>query len=230
MMKRLLLAILLLGTGAASGQNGAGTGEESRIGTYRSKWRTFGMTLDCLDAQIGLSFSNGYDEFPLIHFEDFSSKVAYKISALSDYKEEYGLHGSIGWVYPFRHVSMLSLNAAYDHGVIAGLRNIGKIGIEGRFYVKPLDMDIILEPAYRYFNGNNNFGASLGLQKVLFRPYLYAGISGGYFGDYWTYSAYIQTLLFRNMIGLRISYDKVKRADFVKIGLSYVLNRAGYRK
>ena len=185
-----------------------------------SKWRTIGTIYDISNSQFGVSFSNGYDEISLIHFEDFSADFVYKVSGYNNFKKDYGFEGVLGWKNRF---GLFSLNYCYlGYSEEKSLR-FNKIGISGSTYFRLLKSNLSIEPVYQSLNGKSKFGLNLGLQKVLLYSRVYSGLSIGCFGDYWVYSIYAQGFVFKKSAGLRISYEKIDRFDFLKFGLSYCI-------
>ena len=81
-------------------------------GWYDTKWLSAGVKYDVNNSLFGLTFSNGYDEMPLIHFEDFSDRVIYKVNVQTNFHKDYSFGANLGWKYPFtpriRRLSLLS--------------------------------------------------------------------------------------------------------------------------
>lgn len=193
---------------------------------YTSKWITVGADYDFINSKFGVRFSNGYDEQPLIHFEDFPDRFIYKASFRTGFNKDYGFGGAIGWLYPTRHIDKITLE--YDQVHYSGkdrfkYRNISITGVK---YLGFINSDIILRAGFQSLNEHDNLGVSFGIQKVLLYNKLYSGLSAGYYGDYWIYSVYAQSFIYSNKWGLRLSYDRINRFDFLALGINFTIPRS----
>jgi hypothetical protein len=56
---------------------------------YNTKWFTVGVNYDAINSKYGLSVSNGYDEYPLIHFEEFQDPWLLKFTGTTDFEDDY---------------------------------------------------------------------------------------------------------------------------------------------
>lgn len=195
-----------------------------RFYNYTSRWITVGTNYDFVNSKLGIQVSNGYDEKPLTHFEDFSDRFLYKASFHTDFGNEYGFGGTIGWSYPVKYINLLSVGynkvrysekKKFDYQSI-NLAVSGHLGFIGS--------NIILNTGFQHLNGRDNIGFGLGLQKVLLYDRMYSGVSAGYYFDYWTYTVYIQGFVYKKMLGMRLSYDKIDRSDFLTLGINFSFN------
>jgi hypothetical protein len=84
---------------------------------------------------------------------------------------------------------------------------------------------LFVEPTFQTLNDNSNVGLTLGLDRSFWLRNRWvrsvdAGLSAGYFNDYWTCSADAHFHLPRNF-GLRFNYERIDTYDFLNVGLTY---------
>jgi len=199
---------------------------------YVPRYFSIGANYDVANSLFGISFSNGYNERPLIHFEDFG-RFVYKISVQSNFGNDYAFEGNFGVLYPtgffdlwhwVRYVQKVSIN--YTHKNLSDNVDFrfNKISIKGYTYSRFLQSSLFLEPAFQSLNNENNFGVILGAQKGFGKPRFYSGLSVGYFSDYWIYSAYIRGRIGWSSFSYQLTYDRINNHDFFNVGLSYLFN------
>ncbi len=191
---------------------------------YKTKWITLGTSYDFINSKIGLQFSNGFDERPLIHFEDFSDKFIYKAEGQYNFKNDYSLGASIGWLYPTKHVVLIAMDYNQYEYSFKNHLFYKSIGVFANTLINPLQSELILKATFQRLNEKDNFGIHLGLQKEFLDNRFYAGFVSGYYFDYWMHSAFIQGFIYKKQIGMRLSYDKISTYDFFKLGISYSFN------
>lgn len=194
------------------------------IDFYNTKWLTLGLEYDFANSVYGFVLSNGFNERPLIHFEDFSEDLIYKFNVASDFNKDFSFGLDFAWKYPFnkpiliaaeyRQTNLISKNLIY--------RDIGLYGLIGS---KILRSSVICKLSYNELNDLKNIGATLGLEKGLIYRRLYTGFSVGYFFDYFNYDLYLQGFVYEDKISLRADYRRLDNYDFFKIGLNYTFER-----
>jgi hypothetical protein len=170
----------------------------------------------------GLTISNGYDEMPLIHFEDFSDKVIYKMNYQSNFVKDYSLGANVGWNYPnilhIRRLSLLSIGYQLYRNPSIDFHH-QDFHVSAAMILK--NTKLSLETGYQIINDYNNWGASVVLQKPLVYERLLVGLSAGYYFDYFTYSLYFQGLFISKNLSFRLAYDRIDTYNFLNIGLNY---------
>lgn len=189
---------------------------------YSNHFFTFGPIYNTSKSLIGLQIGNGNNEQPIVHFEDLSADILYKVSGQTDFNNDYLIAGEISWNYPFRaKLSILSLNFDQTRITDDGLfqRNLG---LSTRYYLRfTPNLHILAKFSHQRLNRQNNIGFGLGLQNE--HRKLYYGIRADYFKDYYNYSAFLQSFLFNSKFSLRLAYDRIDNFDFFNIGLNYVI-------
>jgi hypothetical protein len=189
---------------------------------YRNQFFTIGPFYGATESLLGIQIGNGNDEQPIIHFEDLSADILYKISGQTDFKNDYSIGGEISWNYPFKaKLSILSLNfnqsRLTDNGFFQ--RNIG---LSSRYYLRfTPNLHLLAKFSHQRLNEQNNVGFGLGIQNE--HQKIYYGIRVDYFRDYYNYSAFLQSFLFKSKLSLRLAYDRIDNYDFFNIGLNYVI-------
>jgi hypothetical protein len=191
-------------------------------GNRQTKWLTLGANYDAINSVYGAVLSNGSDEQPLIHFEEFSADFLYKITGQTDFKDSYSFGTKLSLNYPWR-ITMASVEYFQkDFKTINFFHR--DVNVSAELYVRLItQFRLITKLGYQELNERKNFGTTIGLQKE-FRK-IYFGFQGGYYFDYYTYSAYAQGFLYKT-ISLRLVYDKIDKADFLNLGLHFSFYKA----
>ncbi|MEK8181249.1 hypothetical protein WMW71_12955 [Flavobacterium buctense] len=194
------------------------------VDAYNTKWMTIGSQYDCSSSTFGLVLSNGYDESPLIHFEDFSEDLIFKIQGNTNFERNHSIETDFGWKYPIKHISAISIGFyQYDYWQRHFFHR--DLNLSAETYIRKLDVSLKLKIAYQTLNDYENLGTDLEIRKVILYQKLYSGLAVGYYFDYFKYSAYIHGFVYRNKIGLRLSYEKIDTYDFLNVGLNYTFIR-----
>lgn len=192
---------------------------------YNKKYFTIGTLYNANISLIGFQVGNGNTEQPIIHFEDLTSTILFKISAQTDFKNEYSLSNTVSWNYPFNGMlPLVSLN--YDQSKISEnnlfLRNIG---LSTKYYLQcTTGLDVLGKISHQRLDKNSNIGIGLGLQNT--HNNFYYGLRADYFMYYWNYTAFLHTLVIKEEISFGIVYDRVEKFDFINIGVSYVISKS----
>jgi hypothetical protein len=200
------------------------TGVANYLDVYNTKWMTIGSQYDFLSSAFGLLISNGFDERPLIHFEDFSENLIFKIRGSTDFIKDYSIGTDFGWKYPIRHLAIISLGFdQYNYSRKEFYHHDFNVTAEN--FITKLDIALRLKIAYQTLNDFKNVGTTLGIRKVILYRKLYSGLSVGYYFDYFTYSANIQGFVYKNLIGIRLNYERIDKFDFFNVGMIFTFNR-----
>lgn len=190
---------------------------------YNTKWMTIGTQCDFLSSTFGLEISNGYDERPLIHFEDFTEDFVFKLQGNTDFNKDYSYGINLGWKYP-RYLSLIALGF-YEYDYSQRDFQYRDIYLTTETFIKNTDFVVMLKLAHQNLNDNKNLGADIGLSNVVVYRKLYAGISTGYYFDYFTYSGFLRGFLFKDIIGVQLDYKRIDKYDFLNLGLSFTFKR-----
>jgi hypothetical protein len=186
---------------------------------------TFGTNYEIVNSLIGLVFSNGYDEMPLIHFEEFPDRVIYKMNVQTNFDKDYSFGANVGLRYPFvPHIRLFSMISAgysqYDYPSKDFFHR--DIHASVRTYLR--NTELTLKTGYQKLNDYHNWGALVGLQKMIIYRRLLVGLSTGYYFDYLTFSTYFQGIIHKN-ISFRLGYDRMDKYNFCNFGLNFIWNR-----
>jgi hypothetical protein len=189
---------------------------------YQNHFFTFGLIYNTPESLIGIQIGNGYDEQPIVHFEDLSADILYKVSGQTDFNNDYSIGVEVSWNYPFKaKLSILSLNFDQTRITNNGFfqRNIG---LSTRYYLRFAgNLSVLAKLNHQRLNEQNNIGFGLGLQNG--HRGIYYGIRADYFDEYYNYSVYLQSFLLKSKLSLRLAYDRIYKFDFFNIGLNYVI-------
>lgn len=194
----------------------------SSLEAYDSRWITIAVQNDFVNSTYGLHISNGFDERPLKHFEDFQDIVVFKLSAQTNFKEDYSLGANLGWQYPIRHLSQVSTEfRQFDYWQSEFFCR--DINLSTKTHWKSLG--IILKIGHQKLNDQSNIGPTIELQRDIIYNKLYSGVSVGYYSDYCNYSAFLQGFIYKNIISLRFVYERIDRYDLLNLGVNFTFKR-----
>ena len=234
-MKRidLILLLLIIGSTTILAQEKQDSIESdtsyvlSGIANYldidRAKWITIGTQYDFLSNAFGVEISNGFDERPLIHFEDFSEDFVFKLNCKTNFNRDFSYGVNVGWKYP-RYLSLIAIEFL-DYNYLERNFEYKDLNIYAETWLKNTDFVAMLKFGLKNLNNNTNFGADIGLKKVLIPYRLYCGISGGYYFDYYTYAGFLQGFIYKNIVSMNLDYNRIKKFDFINLGLRITLKR-----
>lgn len=82
---------------------------------WYSKRISVGTSYDFANNVFGFSLGNGFDEFPLYHFEDFEERWLLKLTGNTDFNQDYGYGVKLGWTYLFRFFHVASIETRKLH-------------------------------------------------------------------------------------------------------------------
>ncbi len=191
------------------------------IDFYNSKWLTVGTTYDFLNSTLGLKISNGYDEIPLIHFEDFTEDFVFKVQGTTNFNKDYSYGINLGYKN-IRYLSLISIGYNENDYVSQDFQ-YRDLNLNAETYGK--HTALMLKIAYQDLNNKQNFGADFGLRYTVLYGKLYCGISAGYYFDYSTYAGFIQGFVYKKLIGINLNYKRIDKFDFLNLGLSFTFER-----
>ncbi len=188
---------------------------------YNSRWLSFGMNYDAFSTVGGLQLSNGVNEEPLIHFEDFQDKFLVKVSGFSDFENNYALYVESGMTrlrYVGRTTIQYNLLRFKDRELL-----LTDINLTSRIrYIH--DTGLIFRTGYQDLDSNRNFGIGLGLEQNL--RHMYFGFNSRFYNDYFHHEAYFQLLIpGKNFFTVRSVYNRIENKDQLTIGLNYAFVR-----
>ena len=192
-------------------------------GTVRKKKYTklfsVGANLEAFNSMTGLVFSNGYDELPLIHFEDFHDRVIYKTNVQTNFQRDYVFGANVGWVYPLRN--LLFVSAGYrQYQYPSKSFSHRDVHVSAARYFKNILLEV--QTGYQTLNDSHHWGASAVLQKQVVNYRLLVGVSAGYYFDYPTCSVFVQGRL-PKYISYRLTYDRIDNCNFFNVGLNFLI-------
>lgn len=192
--------------------------------SYDTKWFTVGSQFDLINTSFGLLISNGYNERPMIHFEDFSEDLMIKIQGASDFQNDYSFGTSVAYQYPIKYISLISFDYKnFDYSSIDFQHQ--DYNISAKAGIKYINAGFRLGFGYQTLNDFQNFGVNTGLQKVLIYRRLYSEILCGYYTHYWTWSVKLQGFIYKDLISVAIKYDRIDIYDFLNLGINFTFKR-----
>lgn len=201
---------------------------EVRLGVsyYDNKWFTIGLNSDISNSLFGIKLSNGFEELPLIHFEDINSTLLYLASFQTDFKNDYGidLKLKLNRTRLFYKTSLQFQQKELKSNDLF----IRKIDLSKEFYVRSLHFFLIPSIGFQELNDFQNMGFRLGIQNEF--DSFYFGASTGYYFDYFTYSIYIQSFIFNSNWGCRFEYDRINNSDFLTFALQFSFIKENLKK
>ena len=203
------------------------------VATFLIRHRIIGVNYDITNTMFGVSLSSGYDTgVPYLGWRHrnvrlFGCRLAYKVSAQTNFKGDFGFRGSVGLRSPTRHLSMFSLNYRHQDFSQSTDFQFQKVGFTVSAFLRSISADFFVKPALQSLNGDNNFGLTTGIQRNFWRshnPNSRIELSAGYFSNYWTYSMSVRHFLTRRT-ALQVSYEKIDRFSFFNVGVRYIISK-----
>ena len=188
---------------------------------YNTRWLTFGSNYGIFNRVFGFQLSNGVDEEPLIHFEDFQDNILIKLHGQTDFGENYSYGGEFGF-YSLKVIGRTTLKYDFLNFENSELY-LTDINLTSRLvYIR--NTGLIFRTGYQNFDGKKNFGIGLGFEQDLVKSYF--GLNSRYYFDYFHHEAYLQfRLLKSNMLTMRTVYNRIDNRNILTIGLNYSLVR-----
>lgn len=192
-------------------------------------WISIGSFSDIQYAPFGIAVSNGQDEEYLLHFEDFQAKVSGKLSAATDFNENFTLEakGSIRYLriesINFHNTSLEYIHKDYSNVRFRDYSVSTQLWMSHFWFPK-----ISLKIGVQELNNKSGFGGAIGYEG--WGPYstthyskrFQYGAQIGYWNDYFTYQLYIRSFIYKRTIGLMFKYNRMDRYDFFTVGLHYL--------
>jgi hypothetical protein len=203
------------------------------LGWYNwySKRLSVGTSYDLANNVFGFSLGNGFDEFPLFHFEDFDDRLLIKLTGNTDFNQDYGYGVKLGWTYLFRFFQVASIETRKFHYV------------ENDFEFTEANLNLTFDPSkngfpgllvvmtgFQRLAGESNYGLGLGWQDANYRHGFHYGLMIGYWGDYFTYNVFLQGFLVRDHLAFKLDYERIDTYNLASIGLSYLFLRNAFKK
>ena len=184
-----------------------------------TKFLDIGLIYDSPNSIFGASISNGIDIQPLAHFEELRTDFLYKLSGQTNFKNDYTFKTNLSLNYPNRHLNIASIEFSQKNLYSKHLfyRDLSLIGST---YLRFSNIALVLKIGHQKFNKQNNFGTSIGLQKI--HPTIYYGFQFGYYSDYFNYLGFIKGFLLEDKVGFNIVYEKINNFEFFNFGLSFI--------
>lgn len=196
-----------------------------------SKRLSVGTSYDLANNVFGFSLGNGFDEFPLYHFEDFDDRLLIKLTGNTDFNQDYGYGVKLGWTYLFRFFQVASIETRKFHYV------------ENDFEFTEANLNLTFDPlkngfpgllevmtGFQRLAGESNYGLGLGWQDANYRHGFHYGLMIGYWGDYFTYNVFLQGFLVRDHLAFKVDYERIDTYNLASIGLSYLFLRNAFKK
>ena len=184
---------------------------------HNTRWLTFGANYDFFNSVIGLQISNGVDEEPLIHFEDFQDNILIKIHGQSDLGNNYSYGGEIGINF-LRYIGRTTLK--YD---VLNFEDsqlfLNDFNLTSRIrYIR--NTGLIFRTGFQELNKQKNFGLGLGFEQVAQNVYI--GFNSRYYFDYFHHQAYLQfRALAKHFISFQTVYNRIDKKNMLSVGLNY---------
>lgn len=214
-MKKLILSFLVFTSIFCFSQN------DSIRQNYFTKRINLGLNYDIENSNICFSFSNSVDLEPLIHFEDFNTNFRYKIEFNTNFQKNWGANSYLGYHFPnkvfIKEIGLENKYYNYDESNC----NFIHYGISGKKYLDFLQSTLILKLNYQELNNFKNLGLEIGGQKTLISKKLFTEFGIGINSNYETYNIKLQSLIYKNQLGIFVGYDDINHFKFAKIGINY---------
>lgn len=188
------------------------------------KWVTIGSNFDLFNSTFGFLISNGFDERPIKHFEDFSERFIYKVRGQTNLKKIQSIGGNFAWQYPIKRLSYISIGYM-QHDYTDKEIFFRDFNISVMTHLNFVDAGLTFKTGHQSMNGLKNYGGGIGILKVIAYRRLYYGLTIDYFFDYFAYSASLQFFVYKDIISLRMDYERINNYDFMNIGLNFTFKR-----
>ncbi len=189
---------------------------------YNTRWLAFGANYDLMNSTFGFVFSNGFDEKPLIHFEDYQDYWSFKLSGSTNFDKNYSYGAKLSTDIIRYFVPTMEFT---KYNYISNNFDFTEVNISAGRYLRFIDIYTYLKVGYNNLNTDESFGVGLGLRNSHRNPHLYYGFFAGYWSEYFTYNIYFQSFIYKKRLGVRLSYDRIDKYDFLSLGLHYAFVR-----
>lgn len=199
--------------------------EEIFVG--KTRYFTLGSNTDIINSNYGFTISNGIEEKPLLHFEELTYDIVYKLGIQSDLRNNNKYDLLIGWNNPSRRlrtitITLLSLEYSLTEFKQENF-NQTKINLRGNFYIKPLLFTIVAKLGTNKINTSKDFGGEIGFLKSFKDIYFES-----YFGLYSqkpTYFISSQYNIYNNKIFGRLTYSQIDQINSLNLGFRYTFTK-----
>lgn len=187
---------------------------------YSSKKMNIGINYDIKNTNYTVSISNGIEIQPLIHFEDFQDKFLYRLATTTNFNKDLGLQTLVGLTLNKKYLKQISLEFNYyDYPSKLKTKNLS---VRATKFLQAIQSELIVKPTYQEIPNFKKLGFELGLQKVLVYNKIYSEVRMGYYFNYFTFHLNAQAFIYKQALGINISYDKIENFTFVKTGFNYI--------
>lgn len=189
---------------------------------YNTRWLTIGAHYQPFNGLAGITISNGLDEEPFIHFEEFQDRFLLKLFGSTDFNKSY-LYGIEVGVPANRHIGRTTLMYTKLHLTSSELflHDLNVTSIIR--YIK--NTALIVRMGYQQLNDDHHVGFGLGLEQHY--QHAYFGIRSTYYFDYFHHEAYLQFQFKPNSsFNLRTSYQRINQSNLLVMGLHYAFVRS----
>jgi hypothetical protein len=123
-----------------------------------NKWLTLGANHDVINSVFGITISNGYDEHPIVHFEDLTADFLYKISGQTNLEKDYTFGANIAWNYPNRYLNLISVE--YTQRNISSVNLFYRdISLSAKRYLRVKNLSTKVKIGHQNLKDKNNLGA-----------------------------------------------------------------------
>ena len=189
---------------------------------YESRWLSTGLSYDEFSSIFGFQISNGFEEHPLIHFEDFDDLWLYKISGLTNFEKDYSLSVKVARRGLLRRFYMPTIE--YEVAKYSS-RDFDYKAINFSLGTWLGNVALLTKFGHQQLNNTDNIGGSIGLLNSHRNPDLYYGFTIGYWNDYLTYDVFFQSFLLNKKLSLGIHFERIEKFNFLNFELNYVFHK-----
>lgn len=189
---------------------------------YNTRWLSFGANYGILNQVFGFQLSNGVDEEPLIHFEDFQDNILIKLHGQTDYTDDYSYGGEFGF-YLLGPIGRTTLKYDRINFEESGLF-LTDLNLTSRIrYFK--NTGLILRTGYQKLDGNETYGLGLGFEQD--SQNFHFGLNSRYYFDYFHHEMYFQFIIpSKDLLTFRTVYNRIDSTGLLTAGINYAFVRA----
>ncbi|MEQ8712225.1 MAG: carboxypeptidase-like regulatory domain-containing protein [Cyclobacteriaceae bacterium] len=188
---------------------------------YNTRWIAFGTSYGIVNQVFGLQISNGVDEEPLIHFEDFQDKILIKVHGQTDFGDNYLYGGEFG-LTRLKFIRRTTIKYDFVNFKDSELF-LTDINLTSRIrYFR--NTGLIFRTGYQKLNDIENFGIGIGLEQG--SQNFYIGLNSRYYFDYFHHEAYLQFIIpSKDLLSIRTIYNRIDNMNLMSVGLNYAFVR-----
>lgn len=196
-----------------------------------AKWLTAGTSYDFENGVIGFSISNGFDEHPLFHFEDFQDRILMKLGGSTDFRLNYGYNFKLGWDYFLRKIYLPALEFR-KFNYVSNEFIFSDLNISFQIFPFPTSKfgSLWFKTGLQELNEEKNYGLGLGWQQAKYIQNINYGIMVGYWRNYFTYNAFFQAFVLKSRLSLRLNFERINAFNQASLGIHYTFSRKIFKK